>query len=65
MPNLNTATKERVEKNCVVPPFCSHKYHKIGRKKEFLTWRRNFFLAIFLRMIEFFDPKIVTKLSKI
>ncbi len=60
-----TATKERGEKKFVVIPFyVAKKFHKIENYFSFEMLKKKIW-ANFLRIMELFTQKIVTKLSKI
>jgi hypothetical protein len=64
IPDPKTATKERGEKICWHTFFCSHKFHIIENYLIFEMMKKKIW-ANFLRNIELFTQKIVTKLSKI
>jgi hypothetical protein len=59
-----TATKEGGEKNFLSYLFYSHKFNKIVDYFMFEMLNKKIW-ANFQRIIDFFTPKIVTKLSKI
>jgi hypothetical protein len=64
IPDPETTTKERGEKNWLLCLFCSHKFRKIVNYFIFeILKTKN--LANFQRIIEVFTQNIVTKLSKI
>ncbi len=65
IPDTKTATKERGEKKiCCHIFFCSHKFTKIENYFIFEMLKEKMW-ANFLRIIELFTRKVVTKLSKI
>jgi hypothetical protein len=57
-------TKERGEKICFHTILCSHKFHKIYNYFSFEVLREKIWVN-FLRILELFTQKVVTKLSKI
>jgi len=57
-------TKERGEKKFFHTILCSHKFHKIDNYFSFEVLREKIWVN-FLRILELFTQKVVTKLSKI
>jgi hypothetical protein len=65
IPDTKTSTKERGEKKFVVIPFfSSHKFHKIANYYSFEMLKTKIWPS-FQRIIELFNQKFVTKISKI
>jgi hypothetical protein len=62
IPDPKTATKERGEKNFLVKPLCSHKFHKIVNYFSFEVVKKKIW-ANFQRNIELFTKKIVKALK--
>jgi hypothetical protein len=65
IPDPKSSTKERGEKKiCCHTFFCSRKFHKTENDLIFEMPKKNFWPS-FLRIIELFTQKFVTKLLKI